>query len=75
MFARHPRLPIDILLGTSPDAVEPGVGTSYTEYVQRLRKQLEFAYWLAGSKAGGAQKGQKTYFDRKVSEIALEVGD
>ena len=46
MFARHPRLPVDILLGTTPDAVEPGVGTSYTEYVQRLREQLEFAYRL-----------------------------
>ena len=75
MFARHPRLPVDILLGTTPDAVEPGVGTSYTEYVQRLREQLEFAYRLAGSKAGGAQKAQKTYYDRKVREIALEVGD
>ena len=59
------------MLGTTPDAVEPGVGTSYTEYVQRLREQLEFAYRLAGSKAGGAQK---TYYDSKMKAIALEVG-
>ena len=75
MFAGHPRLPVDILLGTAPDAVEPGVETSYTEYLQRLREQLEFAYRLAGLKAGGAQQAPKTYYDRKVRGIALEVGD
>ena len=53
MFGRHPRLSIDVLLGTEGQQLEQ---KSYSEFVSSLRKQLDHAYELAAAHAEKAHK-------------------
>lgn len=58
MFGRHPRLAIDVLLGTQEQQREH---KSYSEYISLLRKRLDYAYKLAGSQVEKAQENQCKY--------------
>lgn len=71
MFGRHPRLPIDAILGV-PEGEEE---TGYSEYVENLKQRLQQAYDLAGEEARKSQQHQKKYYDRKVRGSTIEVGD
>jgi hypothetical protein len=72
MFGRHPRLPVDLAFGTHRDQQE---SQSYHEFVQALKKRLEYAYGVASSSISGSQKEQKRKFDLKVRGAVVEVGD
>ena len=71
MFGRHPKLPIDIILGVEED---PGEQT-HTKYVSELRRRLQSAYEVASHEVHKAQKRQKDVYDRKVKASVLAVGD
>lgn len=71
MFGRHPRLPIDLILGVPED----GERKPYHRYVFELRKRLEESYKLAAQEAEKAQMQQKKNFDLRARAAVLEVGD
>ncbi|KAK7884500.1 hypothetical protein WMY93_027623 [Mugilogobius chulae] len=71
MFGRQPRLPIDLVFGLP-------MGTSSlnnSEYVQKLKAQLEKSYQLAAENAEKIMLKNKTRFDRKIIASELELGD
>ena len=69
MFGRHPRLPIDIVLGIAP---RDGVHDDMPEYVQKMKKRLSVAY---DSHAKNAAQRSKQRDDMKVRKSLLEPGD
>ena len=73
MFGRHPRLPIDLQLGVSRDNVE--VVNSKTKYVQRLRKNLNYAFGRASDCAAEQAKKYKRSYDKKTRGQALQKND
>ena len=72
MFGRQPRLPIDLVLGLHKDQ---GHASSYSKYVDDLRKSLESAYDTALKHTGSSQSRQKKTFDKKVRGATLRIGD
>jgi hypothetical protein len=73
MFGRQPRLPIEVSLGVDPNgAADAKISENY---VEQLRKRLNYAHELAAkniTKAGGRYK---TNYDRRSHATKLEVGD
>ena len=72
MFGRHPRLAIDAFLGLEPNAEN---GKTQSEYVKKLKARLDFAYKKATEEAKQQGKRYKIYYDRKVRENRLDIGD
>ena len=73
MFGRHPRLPIDIAMGTDMEKEEEERMAS--EYVEELRKKLEWAYEVATKESRKASSGQKGQYDKRIRGTAVEIGD
>jgi hypothetical protein len=73
MYGRHPRLPIDLFIG-SGDGDTEGAG-SYSRFIVEFRKRMDYAFQLASSKAAEAQSKQKHYYDLKSRGAVVEVGD
>ena len=70
MFGRHPRIPVDLVLGRYE-------GTSIKlvdNYVSTLRHRLKNAYDLAAA-SRNSQAGQKEGYDKKIRGATLDVGD
>lgn len=63
MFGRHPRLPVDLVLGINRDDQEK---QSYPEFVRSLKKRLQFAYDVASERVADDLKGRGA---------VVEVGD
>lgn len=72
LFGRHPRLAIDAFLGIEPDKSEVKDKKSY---VSGLRHRLHFAYNVARREARKQGKRHKKWYDLRVREAKLEVGD
>lgn len=72
MFGWHPRLAVDAYLGLDKQSDRI---YSRENYAQKLRKRLQFAYKVAAKEAEKNQGRYKGYYDRKVRESTLEVGD
>uniref|UniRef100_A0A3B3I428 Gypsy retrotransposon integrase-like protein 1 n=1 Tax=Oryzias latipes TaxID=8090 RepID=A0A3B3I428_ORYLA len=72
MFGREARLPVDICFGV-PE--ERGQGLTYTQYVTKLRTDLQQAYNLATEAADKKQQRNKQAHDKHVKEQTLEKGD
>ena len=72
MFGRHPRLAIDVLLGTEGQQTEK---QGYSEFVLSLRKRLDYAYKLASSQADKAKESQRKYYDMKTRGAVVAIGD
>ncbi|MCG8049379.1 MAG: RNase H-like domain-containing protein, partial [Candidatus Thiodiazotropha endolucinida] len=72
MFGRHPRLAIDAFLGLQPD---PEAVRNQTEYVRKFQSRLTFAYRKASEEAERQAARYKGYYDQKVRESKIEVGD
>ena len=72
MFGRPPRLAVGVFLGIQLDSV---TGHRQTEYEKKLRKRLDFAYQRDREEAKKYAEGYNVYYDQKVRENALEVGD
>ena len=71
MYGRHPRLPVDILLG----AEEYSQGQSYDKFVSELKHRLDFAYQLASTKAAESHQTQKARYDQRKRGNPVEPGD
>ena len=70
MFGRHPRIPVDLVLGRQQKVITQSVGS----YVATLRQRLQEAYELATSVSRDRQAGQKKGYDRKVRSTILCEG-
>ena len=71
MFGRHPRIPVDLVLGCQQEAVTRSVDS----YVATLRQRLQEAYEQATSVTRDSQAGQKKGYDCKVRRTILCEGD
>ena len=72
MHGRHPRLPVDSLIG---DIVIDEEDPDYDDFATELREQLQDAYRLTSSRSKVASASQKKSYDKKVRGVAPEVGD
>ena len=72
MFGRHPRLAIDAFLGLEPSTES---GRSHAEYTTKFQSRLAYAYKKASEEAARLTERYKVYYDRKVRESNLAVGD
>lgn len=70
MLGRHPRLPIDIVMGLHPEE-----DRKETDYVNSLRKRLQYAFDLATKTASKSAGTHKRYYDRRIRGGTVEVGD
>ena len=72
MFGRHPRLAIDAFLGLKPSGES---GRNQAEYTTKFQSRLAFAYQKATEEAARQTERYKAYYDQKVRESKIEVGD
>lgn len=72
MFGREARLPIDLCFGTSPDGDD---NSTYLQYVEKLKSDLERAYELAVTIANMSHDKNKRYYDNRVRDHVLDKGD
>ena len=72
MFGRHPRLALDAFLGLEPSAES---GRTQAEYTTKFQSRLSFAYQKASEEAARQTERYKSYYDQRVRESKLEVGD
>lgn len=72
MFGRQPRLPVDFVLGITPDT---GDDQTHSEYVKSLRQRLQESYSLATESAQKSRDKNKVRFDKQVRAAKLLVGD
>lgn len=71
MYGRHPRLPIDLVLGL-PESAEP---CGYSEYVQARLDCLSNAYDKANQMSRHAKEQQKEQYDRRAKPHEFKPGD
>ena len=71
MFGREPRLPIDILFGLPS---QPGTKV-HGQYAANLQERLKRAHELASAMMEKTAQRNKSRYDKKVREHALEEGD
>lgn len=72
MFGRHPRLAIDAFLGLEPSTES---GRTQAEYTTKFQSRLAYAYKKASEEAARQTERYKVYYDQKVRESHLAVGD
>ena len=72
MFGRHPRLAIDSYLGldSQDDSCK-----SREHYVDKLKRRMRFAYRVAKSESDRKSRRYKGYYDSRVRDSKLEIGD
>ena len=73
MYGRHPRLPIDIILGLASEENEENF--NYTKFVENLRKTLKTSYKVAQERSKVQQDRHKVLYDRKIRGSGLHPGD
>ena len=72
MFGRHPRLPIDAMLGLPEDSQND---ITYTNYIESLKDKLRYTYKLASTKADQSRQRQKQSYDKRVRQSVIDIGD
>ena len=73
MFGWHPRLSVDVYLGTAP--MPEGVSAGPQSYGSKLKARMQLAYDIAAKHARKQSDKNKTAYDRKIRESVLETGD
>ena len=72
MFGREPRIPVDETFGvTSPKTRQ----NTIKQYIETLRKCLEWAYQIATEHIKKDMERRKLYYDRKSHCMDIVVGD
>ena len=71
MFGRHPRLPIDLVMGLQAEEGSNDV----SQYADQLREKLEVAYQLATAEGKKASEKHKRNYDRRIRGATVNVGD
>lgn len=72
MFGRHPRLPIDVAMGLD---LNKNVGSPRTNYGKKLHEHMKYTYELARVEAAKQTTRQKKYYDQRVKQASVKVGD
>ena len=72
MFGKQPRLPVDLALGIGDNAKED---KSYSAYAEDLKARLTYAYDLASREMQKRALANKTRYDLRSRDAALQVGD
>ena len=73
LFGRHPRLPVDMLLGQEDQACSQP--NTVPQYVKEAKDRIGKAYDEARIAMDEARKKQKRHYDESARGIALQVGD
>ena len=71
MYGRHPRLPIDVLMGHDPNKSSP----DYNTFVKSLKENLSEAYKLVQQRSSKKRLHQKSGYDKKQRGACLQTGD
>ena len=74
LFGRHPRLPIDLVMGVEA-ADRQLQSETYTEFSEKLRHRLESAYKIALENSKRAGVRHKIIYDKKARNATVQVGD
>ena len=69
MFGRHPRLPIDIIMGVDPNDM------ALTNYGKDLWSKLDMAYKQAAENSSASKERHKSLYDMKCRANDLKPGD
>ena len=72
MFGRESKLPIDSMFA---EDVWSGRNKSHSEFVEEWQKSMKEAYELANKRIEKAAGYNKQYYDKKVHEVEVGVGD
>lgn len=72
LFGWHPRLAIDAFLGLEDPTAKK---QSRANYVDKLKKRMEFAYRKATETSLKASDRHKGYYDAKIRNSTLDIGD
>ena len=72
MFGREPTLPIDIEYGIKKQHQDSG---SYTEYINKFRERLAYAFDTATKHSKRAQEHQAMHYNKKLRGGQLKIGD
>lgn len=70
MLGRHPRLPIDVVMGIHPEEDQ-----KETDYVRSLRDRMQYAFEVATRNATKATGSHKKNYDRRIRGGTVQVGD
>ena len=73
MFGRHPRLPIDVEFGLPKS--NSGDNSSKSRYVQKLRRNLNYAFQKANKVANQQASKYKTSYDKSIRGPQLQEKD
>ena len=73
MFGRHPRLPIDVEFGLPKSNSDDN--SSKSEYVQKLRRRLNYAFQKATKVANQQANKYKTSYDKSIRGPQLQEKD
>ena len=71
MYGRHPRLPIDLILGLGQDVKSK----NYDTFVKSLHDSLSKAYNIAQAHSSRLKARHKKRYDKKTSDQSLKFGD
>ena len=71
MFGRHPRIPVDLVLGQTKE----NTTTTTSGYVTQLKERLAKAFEVAEANTSDSRTGQKEQYDKKVRGAFLAEGD
>ena len=71
-FGWHPRLPVNVYLGTDPSKSHTG---KHSSYASKLHQHLHFAYRAADEEAGKVAEQNKLHYDSKVKHTQLYMGE
>ena len=72
VFGRKSRLPVDVMLGTTP---EDNVFPNVKDYVKQLQTKLELSWNIARENSTISHKSNKDRYDKRVKSTFLKVGD
>lgn len=71
MFGRDPKLPIDTMFGLDYEAEL----ASYTEYIRKLKDEMEYCNRLVEKHAREAAEKNKAEYDKRLRGYPIEIGD
>ena len=72
MFGWHPRIPVDVYLGTFQWDDQ---ASDHKTYAARLRERLEYAYRSAAAEASRQSTKSEAAYNQRVRDSKLKVGD
>ena len=76
MFGEEKVMPVNIIYGQHKEAAPEQLASNcYCEYVQDLRKKLDYSYGLVHKRLGRYSRRMKIYYDTGLKETEFQPGD